>query len=70
MNNLKKSDHIIGTTVMKREDPEKKKEKAVWQNQPKLHKAVIDPRVKKEIEPTGAKKPAWSGVALKKAEKK
>ena len=55
---------------MKREDPEKKKEKAVWQNQPKLHKAVIDPRAKKEGEPAGAKKPAWSGVSLKKAEKK
>lgn len=71
VNNLKKSDsHIIGTTVMKREDPEKKKEKAAWQNQPKLHKAVIDPRAKKEVEPTGAKKPAWSGVSLKKAENK
>lgn len=55
---------------MKREDPEKKKEKAAWQNQPKLHKAVIDPRAKKEAEPAGAKKPAWSGVSLKKAEKK
>ncbi|CAB4030542.1 Hypothetical predicted protein, partial [Paramuricea clavata] len=70
VNNLRKSDNIIGTTVMKREDPEKKKEKAAWQNQPKLHKAVIDPRAKKEAEPAGAKKPAWSGVSLKKAEKK
>lgn len=72
VNNLKKSDsHIIGTTVMKRDDPDKKKaEKASWQNQPKVHKAVIDPRAKKEVEPTGAKKPAWSGVSLKKAEKK